>query len=268
MARPALLGVLGGLGPLASAEFVSTLYRLNPAPSEQEAPACLLLSDPSFPDRTTAILRGDLDPLAVHLSAALERLAGAGADRLLIACITVHVALPRVPEPLRERVVSLLDLAVEELARTPRRRLLLATSGTRAARLFESHPRWPEAAPWIVLPDEAEQAELHDWIYRLKAHTAAAPCLAWVESLAARHGAQGCVFGCTELHLLHRVRAEQGADPLDGWAVDPLLAAARDFRSLVAGASGKVAASGAAEVSAGSGAAGAAPVGYNSVIPA
>lgn len=225
-----MLGVLGGLGPLASAEFVATLYRLNPVEREQEAPVCVLLSDPSFPDRTAAILRGDTAELAARLSAALERLAGLGAERLLIACVTVHQALPQVPARLRERVISLIDLAVEELLRDPRPRLLLATTGTRAARLFERHPRWPAAAPSIALPEPAEQEELHDWIYRLKGGGETGPCLGWVESLAARHGARGCVFGCTELHLLHRARQMRGADPLDGWAVDPLLVAARDLR--------------------------------------
>jgi aspartate racemase len=232
------LGILGGLGPLASAEFVSTLYRLNPAAVEQEAPACILLSEPDFPDRTAAILRGDTAALASRLTRALERLVDLGAGRLLIACVTVHQALPEVPAPLRSKVISLLDLAIEEMLREPRPRLLLASSGTRAARLFEGHPRWSEAASWIVFPAAVEQAELHAWLYRLKADGTGAGdgCLRWLESLAAWHGADGCVFGCTELHLLHRVREQQGAALLDGWAVDPLLAAARDLRRLTAAA--------------------------------
>lgn len=54
-----LLGVLGGMGPLASAEFVNTVYRLNMTEPEQQAPALVLRSDPSIPDRTAAILSGD-----------------------------------------------------------------------------------------------------------------------------------------------------------------------------------------------------------------
>ena len=46
-----LLGVLGGMGPLASAELVHTIYRLNVAEPEQGSPALLLRSDPSIPDR-------------------------------------------------------------------------------------------------------------------------------------------------------------------------------------------------------------------------
>ena len=53
------LGILGGMGPLASAKFLSTVYRLNLVEPEQEAPNCILLSDPSFPNRTKAILAGN-----------------------------------------------------------------------------------------------------------------------------------------------------------------------------------------------------------------
>ncbi|HEY0783486.1 MAG TPA: aspartate/glutamate racemase family protein, partial [Thermoanaerobaculia bacterium] len=64
------LGILGGMGPLASAEFVHTLYRLHLNGPEQGAPACVLLSDPSFPDRTEAILRGESEDLTARLTAA------------------------------------------------------------------------------------------------------------------------------------------------------------------------------------------------------
>src|SRR5690242_14960482 len=103
-----LLGVLGGMGPLASAEFVCTVYRLNRTEPEQQAPGLLLHSDPSIPDRTTAILSGDTQELVVRLTTALESLVANGAHRIIIACVTAHQLLPEVPEPLRACVVSLL----------------------------------------------------------------------------------------------------------------------------------------------------------------
>src|SRR5581483_3880188 len=80
------LGILGGMGPLASAEFLSTLYRLNLVEPEQDAPNCVLLSDPSFPDRTEAILAGDTRELARRLEASLQELLRQGTDRIVIAC--------------------------------------------------------------------------------------------------------------------------------------------------------------------------------------
>lgn len=225
------LGILGGMGPLASAAFLNTIYRLNIVEPEQEAPLCLLTSDSTFPDRTTAILEGKTEPLVEQLTRALQDLLDLGADRIVIACVTVHHILPQVPEPLRKRVVSLLDLFADEILAAPRPRLLLATTGTRTARIFESHERWPEIAPWVIFLGESDQRELHDRLYRLKKGEPGDTCLAWLDTLPAKYGAEGFLFGCTELHLLQPLLGERAGD---GSIVDPLLTAARDVDKLLA----------------------------------
>jgi aspartate racemase len=226
------LGILGGMGPLASAEFLSTIYRLNLVEPEQEAPNCVLLSDPSFPDRTEAILAGTTGALVSRLEASLQELVCQGADRIVIACVTIHHVLPQICEPLRQRVASLLDLMVEGVLAAPRPRLLLATTGTRRARLFESHKRWGEISPWVVLPGEDDQRTLHEWIYGLKAgRLEEDDCLAWMESLPERYGVVGVLFGCTELHLLQRRIMAGASTGLD--IIDPLWIAARDLRGLL-----------------------------------
>jgi aspartate racemase len=221
------LGILGGMGPLASAEFLGTLYRLNVAEFEQDTPACVLLSDPTFPDRTEAILAGSTQVLAQRLEEALQTLLDMGADPIVIACVTVHHVLPQVPAPLRRRVLSLLDLVADEVLAAPRPRLLLATNGTRAARIFESHERWREIEPWTLLPGEEDQRTLHDCLYRLKAGAPGNSCIAWLKTLPRRYGTEGFVFGCTELHLLHRY-LEQSPGEL-GDIIDPLWTVAREF---------------------------------------
>ena len=187
----ATLGILGGMGPLASAAFLDTLYRLNTTEPEQQSPVCIVLSDPTFPDRTAAIEQGETRPLSVRLAAALERLVGMGADCVVIACVTIHHLLPGLPAALRERIISLIDLTVDEVLRAPRPLLLLTTSGTRAARIFESHERWSSVERWVERPDAADQAELHDWIYRLKVNQPLDGCLAWLDELATKYGPAG-----------------------------------------------------------------------------
>ena len=98
-----LNGILGGMGPLASAELVSTIYRESRFDREQEAPACVLYSDPSVPDRTSAILAGDVEPVAARLAEGIEALLGMGAHRVVIACVTAHGILSHVPEELRRQ---------------------------------------------------------------------------------------------------------------------------------------------------------------------
>jgi len=223
--RP-LLGILGGLGPLASAAFVRTLYRLDPPEREQDAPRCILLSDPRFPDRTQALARGEEDLLTEHLTAALRTLVSAGAERIVIACFTVHAVLDRVPRELRERVVSLIDLAVDgvaALAPSDVPVLLLSTSGSRRSGLFTGHPRWGTVASRVRLPADADQEELHRRLYELKQGRAPESMLPWLEELCTRYEVSGFVFGCTELHLVRESVCRIG----DWRIIDPLLRAAR-----------------------------------------
>jgi aspartate racemase len=222
------LGILGGMGPLASAEFLSTIYRLHTKGPEQRAPVCLLYSDPSFPDRTEAILNGSTDELTRRTTEAVEALLRLGADRVVMACVTLHHVFPELPAELRERMISLIDTVVDEILLNPRPLLLLATTGTRAARIFERHPRWSLVERWVRTLDEPDQEAMHDWLYRLKVNQPPGECAGWLEALRPRYGNPGLIFGCTELHLVHRAIEDRGEDRgrlLD--VIDPLLTLAR-----------------------------------------
>jgi aspartate racemase len=232
--QPPILGIVGGMGPLASAELLRTIYRLQIRDPEQASPVCLLHSDPTFPDRTAAIREGRTGILAERLARAVSDLVELGASRVLIACITVHCVLASLPARLRRTVVSLIDLTVDEIARSETGPfLLLTTSGTRDARIFESHERWDSVAGRVRFLDDEDQERLHAWVYRLKAGEPGEPCLDWIGALPGRYGAAGLVFGCTELHLLWEPMAARGGEARAGSVVDPLRIAARDLPKLL-----------------------------------
>jgi aspartate racemase len=120
---------------------------------------------------------------------------------------------------------------LDEILAAPRRCLLLATTGTRAARIFESHERWNQVERWVAFPNDEDQRELHKLLYRLKAGLSGEGCLSWIDTLAARYQVEGFLFGCTELHLLHRFLATR--PPGAKGIIDPLWTAARDFRRIL-----------------------------------
>ena len=60
IAQP-IWGILGGMGPLASAEFLTSIYKLSLGRTEQNMPRLYLVSDPTVPDRTKAILNCEYD---------------------------------------------------------------------------------------------------------------------------------------------------------------------------------------------------------------
>src|SRR5690349_16556204 len=164
-----VLGIVGGLGPMASAEFLKTVYEYGIGENEQDAPVVLMYSDPTFPDRTDSFLAGESELLLARLTGALQCLADAGASRFVICCMTIHYLLPSLPAHLSARVVSLLDVIFDNLKREPRRHLLICSNGTRRLELFQKHPQWEKHKSQIVLPDDDDQNKIHrELIYPIK----------------------------------------------------------------------------------------------------
>jgi aspartate racemase len=238
---PHVLGILGGMGPLASAAFVRSLYeaaarRAGPL-AEQALPRCLLDSDPAFPDRTEAIRAGRDAEFAERLRPRIRGLLDLGATRVVIGCVTAHHFVGLLPAAERGALISLVDLLVEELAARPddgERLLLVATSGTREARVLERAPGWAEVADRVVLPGPSVQRELHGLLYRLKREPVTEETAARLRRVAEDAGCTaGLVAGCTELHLLTRWLRDrgEGAGPS---VVDPLQTLADELPSLPA----------------------------------
>ncbi|WP_051898653.1 aspartate/glutamate racemase family protein [Sciscionella sediminilitoris] len=222
LAAEEVLGVVGGMGPKASAEFVQTVYRFSEAVPEQQMPRLLLHSDPLIADRTAAIVRGAGEQLAAELEDRLHGLLRLGATRLLIACFTAHHFLPSIDPAVRSRLISLVDIAVEEITARPGRFLMLCTQGTVEAGIFQGAPDWPGVAGRVVFPEAADQDLVHRMIYRLKEHGADRRNLRDLRALRRRYGCTGLIGGCTEFHLVSSALAELGTESI----VDPLRAIA------------------------------------------
>lgn len=222
-----VFGVLGGMGPLASAEFVKTIYECSLAAREQDTPRVVLYSDPTFPDRTEECLGGGEERLLAQLVEGLEVLRRCGAARVVICCLTIHHLLPRLPREAREPVRSLLDVIFDEVAESRRPHLLLCTTGARKLRIFQRHERWPQTRELFVLPDEGDQDEIHRLIYRIKRNQDLRRESLLLESLAAKYGLDAFIAGCTEFHLLAKHLAARGPGLLR--CIDPLTSVAHEL---------------------------------------
>lgn len=222
------IGVFGGMGPLASAAFVRTIYGMYRGRVEQETPLVLLYSNPRIDDRTATFLEGrDVAPLLRQLNHGISLLLEQGADQVVICCVTMHYLLPRVEPHLRARVVSLIDTVFEELEHTTKRTLLACTAGSNQLRLFRDHPAWDRFSDRLVVLDEVEQRQLHDAIYLVKRDHVTEPLAEVVHRLASRHGVGAVIAGCTELHLLSPECAGENALNRQYDFIDPLAAIAR-----------------------------------------
>ena len=199
-----VLGVLGGMGPLASAQFMLRLTQLTPARCDQEHLPAVLWSDPRVPDRTAARLAGAAYPWPFLLRG-LRGLEGAGCGAIAIPCNTAHGWYEAMQEATPLPILHIVDAAEAELLRLgvpPGPIGLMGTAATLAMRLYQARL---EARGWACLtPSEAEQASLvTPAIARVKAndvHSAYPPLAEVARRLHAR-GARAVVLGCTEIPL-------------------------------------------------------------------
>jgi aspartate racemase len=211
------------MGPLVSAEFLKTIYSAGAWQREQDAPNVIVFSDPSFPDRTELLLRGEEEPLVERLEDAVTRLVGAGATSVVVACVTIHRVLDRLPPHLRRHVVSLIDTTLEAVAASDERHLMLCTTGTRHLGLFESHPLWESVRDRVVMPSEEDQTTVHALIYQIKSRRDE-QVLPVIGGLLRRYAVRSMIAGCTEMHLAARTLASAG-DAVR--CIDPLTIVAR-----------------------------------------
>jgi aspartate racemase len=225
-----ILGILGGIGPLASAEFLRTIYDYNLGVREQEAPLVVMYSDPSFLDRTEAILRGSHDILLAQLIEALHVLRELRANRIVICCFTVHYLLPRLPDELRKLVASLLDVVFAHVARRPQRHLLMCTNGARRMELFQKHSQWEATKDYFVLPAESDQLLIHELIYQIKKNQEARRLIPTLEALLLKYKVDSFIAGCTELHLLAKHSIFSDGERRGYSCIDPLSIIARGLR--------------------------------------
>jgi len=219
-----VLGVLGGMGGLASAEFVKTVYEISgeTCPREQSAPAVVMYSDPTFPDRTEAFLRGETQPLLTRLIGALELLRGMGATHLVICCMTIHYLLPQVPYGLRERIISLTDVIFSSVELLKKKHLVISSRGTIKLELLQRHPRWECARNYFVFPSQGEQLQMHDLIYEMKLNRSLDGARRYVETLLDRYHLDSFVAACSEIHLFAKQFAPSSALQRGYGCLDPL----------------------------------------------
>lgn len=223
-------GVVGGIGPLASAEFLKTIYEFGLHEREQNSPTIILYSDPSFPDRTDAFLKGDDEVLLAQLKRVIGQLCEMNAVKIVLCCITIHYLLPRLSPDAREKIWSLLDVIADRLAADDREHLLICSSGTRRLKLFESHPHWRLFKDRLVLPSVEDQERLHrELIYRIKLNSDVSTLFPLLESMLEKYRVNSFVAGCSEIHVLAKRYAANANGNGHEVCLDPLTIIAREI---------------------------------------
>ena len=214
------IGILGGMGPLATADLYRKIIEHTRADRDSEHIRVYIDGNAAIPDRTAAILHGGEDPVPEMLSA-LRHLEACGADCIIMPCNTAHYFLPRLRE---QTALPILDMQRITAAvcreRFPgKTAAILATDGTVQSGLYD-RALDAEGVRWIH-PGESEQKSLMHLIYGVvKASRPMEPEKEHWDAILDTLRGQGAdlfILGCTELPVLAGVLPSEGPflDPTD-----------------------------------------------------
>lgn len=205
MAGTKRLGVIGGLGPMATAYFMELLTRMSDAETDQDHMEVLIYSRPSIPDRTRYILgESEESPLPDMVSAG-ETLREAGADLLAVPCVTAHYFHEDLERMLGIPVINGVADTVSCLLREKKNCAgIMGTDGTIRSGLLQNVLQ--TAGIRSIVPKESFQKKVMAMVYdEIKAgRPVDMEKFRQVSEELFEEGAEVVLLACTELSLIRK----------------------------------------------------------------
>lgn len=201
--RPPDLGVIGGMGPAATTNFLRQLDGLTVAERDQDHLAYVVWGDPRIPDRSDALLGRGASPLP-HLTTAVTALAGLGVRLIAMPCNTAH---HWIEDMSAMSPVPIVDMIAETARRTAELHpgaqvCILATLGTSSSPLYRD--RLIARGLHHITLDAVAQDVVEASIRAVKAHDlhSARHHLDEIELVLDDHPAEVAIIACTDLSFL------------------------------------------------------------------
>jgi aspartate racemase len=209
------LGVLGGMGPAASAEFINRLIAQTPASCDQEHIPFVLWSDPRVPDRSTSLRNGDNLPLSWLLEG-IQGLKNAGCNCIVIPCNTAHFWFDEMKKRAswNSKIIHIVDSVADALRDVEVTNSTIGIIGTQATIELGLYQYMLNKLGWNCITPTKEEMDtlVQPAINLIKANNieAAQPLIMNVVNRLIDSGAKAVVLGCTELPLAVKQTEEQG----------------------------------------------------------
>ncbi len=158
-----IIGILGGMGPLATVELFRRIVLNTPAPRDQEHFRIIIYNNPKIPDRTAYIIGEGKNPLP-ELIRSGKRLEECGADFIIMPCNTAHFFIEDLRRELKIPVLSMIEAAADEAKKLNLKKVgILATTGTVKTGIYQK--ALEKRGISVILPSKEKQELLMKGIY-------------------------------------------------------------------------------------------------------
>ena len=199
------LGIMGGLGPLASAYFYEQITEMTRVRGDQDHLEIFLHSFPQIPDRTDFILDHTKPNPLPYMGKSAQTLETLGVDVIAIPCITAHYFHDDLQSYTNVPIIHLIKEVADYLKRNDYECVgLLATDGTVQSRIFQDELE--NHGIKVVVPNEARQKDVMHVIYEdvKKGKRVNRTAFERASGYLSDHGAEIIILGCTELSIVRR----------------------------------------------------------------
>ena len=228
------LGILGGMGPAASNEFVTRLVAKTPATKDQDHIPFVLWSDSTVPDRSTSMLNGDDRPLP-YLLAGIQGLKIAGCTTIVIPCNTAHFWFSHLEKTAawNAKIIHIVDSVTDALRDLNITNDKIGIIGTKATIEYGLYQYKLNKLGWECITPTREQMDtlVQPAIDLIKAGNmdqAHEMLMTVIHSLIVK-GAKAVVLGCTEIPLSIRENTVQDTPVIN--SIDSLvMSAIKEFK--------------------------------------
>ncbi len=161
------VGVIGGMGPLATSVFYKKIIENTKAESDKDHIDMVVLSHASLPDRTEAIISGNTKEFLKSIEKDFDILNGLNVEKIVIPCNTAHYFYREFQKMTDIKIVNMVEETLKEVScRGCEKIYVFCTDGTLESRIYERYAK--EYGIEILYIEKFEQKIVMDYIYRVK----------------------------------------------------------------------------------------------------
>jgi len=204
MSREKVVGIIGGMGPEATVDFMRRVIAKTPAQDDNDHLRMLVDNNPKIPSRIAALIEGtgeDPSPVLCEMAKGLQ---AQGADFLVMPCNTAHYYLGAIADSVQIPVLDMVDLSVQRLLALdskPRRIGMLASPAVRLVGLYDQ--KFKRVGLEAIYPGPQHEGELLAIIKAVKAGQLNAQHRKDYAKIAAALGdADAFLIACTEFSVM------------------------------------------------------------------
>jgi|SRR5690554_873315 len=194
------VGILGGYGPYATADFYKLILDSTSAEKDWDHLHVIIDSNPKIPSRARAYLFNEESPIKYMLEG-IDRLENAGADFFVCPCNSAHYFLQQQKE-FSLPFLDMTEVVVEEILKTKKNKIgIIGSEVTVGGRVYDK-PLESKGIETIHVDDLSKVRKVIEYGKHNKNLTMGKVLLLeLIEELKSK-GAEGIIYACTELPIV------------------------------------------------------------------